>query len=77
MNMKYGDLPSTRFALYVRHIANGHEKPNANSIANSNVSDIALASNIRIVFYHKCAANVRMILDVVAALCACATSAGC
>ena len=38
--MKCGDFPSTRFALYVRQIANGHEKPKANSIANSSISAV-------------------------------------
>ena len=38
MHMNAGDLPSTRFVRYVFKIANGHEKPNAKSIANSSIS---------------------------------------
>ena len=51
MTMKCGDFPSTRFALYVRQIANGHEKPKANSIANSSIS--AAMFSIRQVHFWK------------------------
>jgi hypothetical protein len=42
--MKCGDFPSTRFALQVRHIANGQEQPNASSIESSKSSDAKLAN---------------------------------